>query len=373
MTGAFTPAIHEMVVDPKAMTITVGPKVFDKPDLIRRKEWDFDLKAEICGYPKGEREAKAWNKFYAKMLGCKFNYRFFGANYGLWIAGKMEQRTGNLLRCDGKNWRSFNSSLVDRAHAVLPYVNEAERDGLHHLIPIILLHKAPPHAIRAKIGRGAWRRVANNAISRNLLIMNATLRCTERRQDEAFSRLLDMPSGVMRGINHAIGESEMIAARVTPRKRPIEFHQTTHLVEDTMRMLLPGQFNPQWSYARIRQEHEAATRAVMQGKFSDKRFAPDWSFEESGYSATLLTAQIDIATEGATQHHCVASYASEAARGRCAIFRIEGKERATASVVRGAVQQVYGACNKPVSDECRDFTFKMAARFADSTKLSAAA
>ena len=368
------PAKYEMVVDAKAMTITVGPKVFDVPDLARRKECDFGLKEEICGIPQTVRDNKEWNKFYAAQLGCRFNYRFFGANYRLWITDKMEQRTGNLLKWDGKNWMAFNLELVRRAHAVLPHVNEAERDRLHHLIPIILTFTASPQAIRAKIGRGAWRRVANNAISRNLLIMNATLRCRLDRQDEAFSRLLDMPSGVMRGIHYAIGEAEMIAARITPKKRPREFQQTAHLVEDTRRMVLPGEFNPHWGLARMRQEHEAATRMIMQRRYSSKAFAPEWAFQEGPYIATLLTSQADIATEGEVQHHCVASYARSASHGECAILRIEGKERATLSVVRGAIQQVYGACNRPVSDECRAFAFTVATRFeAERTKLREAA
>lgn len=357
------PAKFEMVVDPKAMTITVGPKVFDKPDLARRKEWDFDLKEEICGAPETVRDNKEWNKFYAAQLGCKFNYRFFGANYGLWIAGRMERRTGNMLKWDGKNWMAFNTDLVRRAHAALPYVNEAERDRLHHLIPIILTFTASPQAIRAKIGRGAWRRAANNTVSRNLLIMNATLRCTRDRQDEAFSRILDMPSGIMRGIGYSVGEAEMIAARITPRKRPMEFQQTVHLIEDTRRMMLPGEFNPQWSLARIRQEHEAATRMVMQKRYSNEAFAPAWSFQDGPYTATLLTSQAEIATEGEVQHHCVASYARMAAHGECAILRIEGKERATLSVMHGTVQQVYGACNAAVSAECKLFASKVAVQY----------
>lgn len=362
---------HEIIQNDQAMTITVGPKVFDKPEVSRRAEWDFDFKSSICGSPEISRDDhKAWHKFYADMLGPKFNLRFFAANYWLWIGERMTQRTANMLKYDGKNWHIYNSDLVLRAHEQLPYVNEAERDGLYNLIPIILTHRASPQAIRANIGRGAWRRVANNSVSRNRLIMHATLRCKESAQADAFDKLLEMPSGIMRAIKLEIGDDEVIAARITPRKRVREFQATVHMIGDTRRMMLTHEFNPQWGFARMRQEHELATKAIMQRRYSSKVFAPDWSFQEGEYSATLLTSQADIATEGAVQHHCVASYARSAAMREYAVFRIEGKERATAGIRAGFVDQVYGACNARVSDDCMAFARKVATKYTASPILS---
>jgi hypothetical protein len=315
-------------------------------------------------------DPKSLHKFFAAMLGPRFNFRFFAANYWLWVGNRMTTRTGNMLRFDGKHWQSYDSELVALANAVLPYINEAERDGLYNLIPIILTHGASPQEIRAKIGRGAWRRVANNSVSRNLLIMHATRRCKEAARLESFGRLLGMPSGVMRGVmrleSGGVGEDEIVAARITPRKRPREFQQTVDLVRDTRRMMLPDEFNPQWGYARMRREHELATKAIMERRYSNKVFAADWSFEGKGFSAALLTSQASIATEGAVQHHCVASYARSAAMLEYAVFRIEGKERATAGVRDGRVDQIYGACNAHVSDECREFANKLARNFAAS-------
>lgn len=356
-----------MVSDATTMTIRVGTSVFKEPDLARRAEWDFDFKAAICGYPEGARDQKAWHKFYAEMLGCRFNFRFFAANYHLWIGNRMTERTGNMLRFEGKHWRAYNSRLVAEAHKVLPYINEAERDGLYNIIPPIIAFGAPPHGIRGIIGRGAWRRVANNSLSRNLLIMNALYRREPQYRAKMLLRLLEMPSGVMRAVGRA-DDDEVIAARITPKKRVVEFQHTVHLVRDTRGMMSRDDFNPLWGYARMRQEHEKATKAIMQRRYSDKQFAESWAFQRDGYSATLLTSQADIATEGAVQHHCVASYAYRAAGGDYAVFRIEGKERATAGIIKGRVDQVYGACNGHVSDECRDFTHKLAAAYLASTR-----
>lgn len=365
------PARYEMVTNPEAMTITVGSRVFSKPDLSRRCEWDFDFKSQICEIPREtERDQKSLHKFFATMLGPKFNFRFFAVNYWLWIGNRMTTRTGNMLKFDGKHWQHYDSTLVAAANEVLPYINEAERDDLYNLIPAILTHGTSPQEIRAKIGRGAWRRVANNTISRNLLIMHATRRCKETTHLESFVRLLDMPSGVMRGImrleSGGVGDDEIIAARITPRKRPREFQQTVDLVRDTRRMMLPDEFNPHWGYARMRREHHLATKAIMERRYSTKAFASDWTYTDKGFSAALLTSQADIATEGAVQHHCVASYARSAAMREYAVFRIEGKERATAGIRDGRVDQVYGACNSTVSEECRLFAVKIAMNYAAS-------
>lgn len=364
-------ARHELVTDPKAMTISVGSQVFSKPDLARRAEYDFHFKGQICEVPMGTgHDPKSLHKFFATMLGPRFNFRFFAANYWLWVGNRMTTRTGNMLRFEGKHWQHYDSKLVALANSVLPYINEAERDGLYNLIPAILTHSASPQDIRAKIGRGAWRRVANNSVSRNLLIMHATMRCRNEVRSDAFVRLLDMPSGVMRVVRNEVGDDEIIAARITPRKRAREFQQTLDLVSDTRRMMLPDEFNPQWGCARMRREHEQATKAIMRRRYSDKVFTPEWSFEEKGFSATLLTSQADIATEGAIQHHCVASYARSCAKREYAVFRIEGKERATAGIRDGRVDQVYGACNAHVSDECRAFAVKLAASYEAATRAA---
>lgn len=365
---------YEMVSDSQAMTIHVGSKVFSKPDLSRRWECDFHFKQEICEVPMGTgHDPKSLHTFFAKMLGPRFNFRFFAANYWLWIGNKMTTRTGNMLRFDGKHWQHYDSSLVASVNALLPYVNEAERDGLYHLIPAILAQDASPQDIRAKIGRGAWRRVTNNSLSRNLLIMHATRRCRDDARAEAFVRLLDMPSGIMRAIRSEVEDSAVIAARITPRKRVRDFQQTLDIVNDTRRMMLPSEFNPEWGLARMRREHELATKAIMQNRYSDKSFATDWSFEDGGFSGSLLTSQADVATEGAIQHHCVASYARSCAMLEYAVFRIEGKERATVGIRNGHVEQLYGACNAQVSDNCRAFADRLAAKYTTSLPARRAA
>lgn len=360
-------ARHEIVTDPKAMTITVGPRVYDRPQLARTPELHTRVKEEVCGHAPWGSGPKAVHQHFAAILGAKFNRRFQAANYWLWVGNRMTRRTADLLRHEGKHWHQYSDDLVWSAHLALPYVREAEEDGLLQLIPPIVTFRDSPQSIRRKIGQGAWRRVANNSISRNRLIMHATLRA--RRADTPpdpalFVRLLEFPSGVLRYVQGATGD-EIIAARIVRRKRGEAFQQALHMVMDTRRMVGRA-FNPRWSYARMAEEHDRATKESMRGRFSERRFADDWHFERDGFSASLLTSPFEIAAEGATQHHCVGSYAHLAKNGQYAIFKIEGKERATASLLLDGTarpDQIYAACNGAVSIECRAFASQLAAEY----------
>jgi hypothetical protein len=349
-------ALLEIVSNSQDMTVAVGERIYSRPYLWPLPERDLHLKEDICGAAPFATKKDIY-KFYASRLGTQFNRRFRAAHYWLWLGNRMRPATANMLRIGGKKWNIYSEELVVRANEVLRYVHEAEADELHQLIPAIVVFKASPQEIRREVGPATWRRIAHNSRTRNTRIMQTVARHIPDGWPERFVRLLDFPSGVL-GSAFDAGLDEQVAARVTPRKTPMAFTHTLHLVRDTIRML-EEDFNPNWSLARIRQEHDQATRSVRKKKFSDKPFADDWSFERDGYSATLLTSKLDIALEGDAQHHCVASYAGLAASGQYAVLRIEGKERATAGLQRvlagWSVQQVYGACNAGVSEACRAF------------------
>jgi hypothetical protein len=161
--------------------VRVGDIEYDKPNLTRYRESNYWVKAELCGVdlPRakdnfecpfgpdanagsaGEMGAREINKFYCDLLGPRFLYRFQAANYHTWVSPHMSQETANLLRMTGRHWMQYNNRLVERAHIVLPHIQQAERDGLVNIIPIIVLFKKSPQEIRAQIGKGSWKRVAN--------------------------------------------------------------------------------------------------------------------------------------------------------------------------------------------------------------------
>lgn len=368
-------AVFEIEENPASMTITVGPKVFDRPYLRRSPEMHTYLKEQICERP--SLPMKEVNAYYCEQLGPKFNRRFQAAMYHMWIGNRMSPITAGMLRLSGHaGWRHYSDALVYQANQVLPYVREAETDGLFHLIPAIVVFQASPSAIRREIGKGAWKRIAANSRTRNMRIMQVVEKCegAEISGKDAFVRLLDVRSGMLGAMNWC-SEEMMTAARLAPRSTTASLLETLHIVRDAHRML--GTVNPTWGLARIRREHDAAILANRRKTFSADDFAAPWAFADAGFEATLLTSPLTINVEGATQHHCVGSYWRDAQRGSYAVLKVEGKERATIGLTyqeRGwRVDQVYGACNAAVSAKCREFAYSVAERLTyDRTSARAA-
>ncbi len=359
-------AVHEMVVDPSTMTITVGSKVFDRPLLHPIPEWDTGIKEQIVERP-STNSVKEVNAFYCRELGPKFNRRFRAAMYHLWIGNRMSPATGNMLRLSGHTgWRRYSPDLVWRANQVLPYIKEAEADGLLHLIPAIVVFGASPSAIRREIGKGAWKRIAANSRTRNMRIMQATeatFAPSDEHWKQTFVKLLSVRSGHLGGAMRHIPIDDIVeASRLAPRCTPMSLLETLHIVRDARRML--GEINPAWGLPRIKREHDAAMLEQRRKRYSPAPFTEAWSFSDDGFTADLLVSPLDIVAEGDTQHHCVGSYASDAADNRYAVLKVEGKERATIGLRRTAegwlVDQVYAACNAPVSAACRVFAFRAA-------------
>lgn len=384
MTRTFTTEF-DIWTDPETLTIKIGEHYFGTPDLWQRPETDFTIKTTICG-PAGTDRIGEMHKYYGRRLGPKFNRRFHAANYWLWLGNRFATVTANMLRRGGRvGWYRYHEGLVERANRdAYPYIKEAERDGLHNLIPAIVVFGKSPSAIRAQIGPAAWRRVAHNSRTRNALIMQAVGRDMSRmwvldvpaaEQDwpTRFVRFMDYPSSILHKAFYG-NAIEMTAARVCERKTPIAFEESLHIILDAARMGV--EINPLWGLARIRREHDEAVKRDRSKKYSAVTFAKPWQFEKDGFAATLLTTPLDVAVEGGTMHHCVASYARYAQAGTYAVLKIEGSERATLGLeIHGngwKLDQVYGVCNAPVSDLCRLFALKVASNFRIEAERKAA-
>lgn len=361
----------EIVTNTSDMTITVGSKTFAEPYLWKTPEWNYDLKQEISPHPNVHSlPMKDRNKFFCEQLGPKFNLRFVAANYHLWLGDRFTRRTANMLRIGGNSgWRVYSKDLVIKANEARAHVQRAEEDGLFHLVPAIVIFGSDPQGIRKEVGPATWRRIASNSQTRNMRLMQRAQYINNDVKSD-FVSLLDFPSGVLLGVQ-SINDESKVASRLATRKTRQGYEQTFHVVRDAMRMI-GADFNKDWSLKRITEEHDKAVTAQRTKTYSDKRFAADWAWERDNFRAELLTSPLAIAVEGGTQHHCVGSYWREARDGGYAVFKVTGKERATIGAYKreGAwiLDQVYGACNAPVSVSCRDFAYKVSDEFKGYTR-----
>lgn len=314
--------------------------------------FDFDEAAD----PNWGGKMRDWHRTYAQYLGSRFNHRLYGAAFDAWC-GWASKQVRPFFSFDGYQWRALNEATVRAAIEVRDHIEQAERDGLLHLVPAIISFKDSPQGIKARIGRAAWKRIAANSKTRNHKIAQMAVRFSVPTAD-AWEAGLQMRSfGLHRAGLHGERdnpEAFVHADRICPRADVRQLDEIVHLVCDTRRM---GEYNPAWSLSRLHREHDGQAERIAAQDYPTRPFCAPQVVTVDGFTFTRLISQAEVAAEGITMRHCVASYAGSCQIREYAVFRVEGPERATLGVSlygnQRGFDQLYGVCNARVSDVCR--------------------
>lgn len=247
-------------------------------------------------------------------------------------------------------------------------IHRAQMDGIEHVAPILLALRCSPAEARKRVGKAVWRQVHHSGLWLNVSRANIML-----RSRIALVDLVQFPEGALREVLSKAkntSEAAVTHAGIIAKNRT-EFREAVMLVNDTMRM--GGEINRRWSLRRLREEHDRRAMQWARAKADPTPWAEPWSCDMDGFRFSLLNSGAAFSAEGAIQHHCVASYASDAKAGRYIIMRIEGKERATVRFgghpVR--VQEVKGRYNATVSEACRRACEKVCAEHMESVPKEA--
>lgn len=316
---------------------------------------------------------KSVNKTLHTAFGSKIPMRFSAAMYNTFIKANIPQEAYFAVTDFGKHWKTFDPRMVNIAVRCNHLVQQAIRDNTLNVLPLMLHKKMDTQQLKAEYGKGLWKKLSNTSKSR----MKLLARVIDENPEWAEVRTCMLKE--YRG-NIFGDEAALIAARVAPKAGT--FRQTEHMIYDTVRMAnRQGEtVNLRWSYKRWEEEHSRLTKDLLTKQYSDKPFTDVAVYEEGGYTFTLLNNQLDIATEGKTMHHCVASYAGQASRGKYAVFRVEGKgERATLGLNYGNLlpirprefyfDQCYGKMNSLVSENLRTAALTITTRHNDYLRL----
>lgn len=241
----------------------------------------------------------------------------------------------------------------------------AQEDGIENVAPILLALRSDPQAARIRVGKGVWKKIHHSDLYLNIARANVLLRSRITLPD-----LIEFPPGSLREVLAKIRATNetvvIVAGRIS--KNRTEFREAVMLVKDAIRM--GGEPKNTWSLRRLREEHDRRALALALAKSDPTPWYEPWSCEVDGFLFSLLRSHADFAAEGATQRHCVASYARDAKARSCLVMRIEGRERAT--VRFGGcpikVQEVRARFNGPVSKACRRACEKICAEYLESER-----
>jgi hypothetical protein len=355
--------------------VKLGDEVFSKYIEVPNNpfmfnDWLLQYARDYCvkfWEDKDEVKPRVLNKKLHENFGSKITLRLNAALYNTFIKANFPRETYFAISRRGRLWNTFSPNMVQTAIKNKHLVDQAIKDRTINLIPLMLEFEEDPQQLRKRFGKGLWKQLAHTSKTRMKhlapLLRYSTEITSLRTGILPFVSLYHMTTMNIEGCL-------LTAAKVAPRIK--DFEQTLDVVRDTIRMADRAgvEVNHNWSYRRWNEEHDRLSWDVARKGYSEKKFAEDCVFTQNGYTFTLLTSQADIAMEGTTMRHCVAFYAHMASQGKYAVFKIEGKERATLGLSVGPfldvanlkpdrvpyaiLQQCYGPRNQPISSELRD-------------------
>lgn len=359
----------------KKNVVLLGDKEFTFFTNIAKSYHQFYWDMAGRGFELGQYDnhPKVLHKVLHEAFGSKIPYRFGAAMYNTFIRDNFPVETHFAMRFTGKNWKLFSPSLVKRALTRIDLVQQAVKDNTLNLLPLMIRTGMNTQELKQRFGSGTWKKIAKTSKSR-MMYLSQYLEV----EDESVKGWVDIRTCMLRAASGLHHDVELIAAKIAPKAGTLR--ATEILIYDTMEMAkrLGETCNPNWSYRRWNEAHDEFTKNFYTKKYSSKPFTEVVSYEEGPYTFTLLNSQSEIAIEGSTMRHCVGSYAERAARGDYAVFKVEGKERATLglykhhSMVEGTgmmFDQCYGFGNSRCSDELIAAAYKILGRHNDYLRL----
>jgi hypothetical protein len=364
--------------------VKLGDKVFSKYEEVPRDAFQFNDWL-LQSFPQPHEfepdvpdliAPRLVNRKLCYLFGSKITLRLNAALYNTFIKSNFPVETYFAINRQGKRWRTFSPVDVNHAIANKHLIDQAVKDHTINLIPLMLTYEEDTQQLRKRFGKGLWKQLSHTSKTRMRYLAPLLHKNTE---------FVTVRTGILKKIsiweefvyrnNPEFDPAKIAAAKIAPRVA--DFEHTEMVIRDTLRMAQRqrSEVNYDWSYRRWNEEHELLSREINKSRFPDKKFTEDCIFTEGGYTFTLLTSQLDIATEGNTMKHCVSSYARTASNGDYAVFKVEGKERATLGIVidnvnKASLQQCYGYCNTMVCDDLRSVLPLIVRMYDDTLRLT---
>jgi hypothetical protein len=321
---------------------------------------------------------KLINKTLHEYFGSKIYLRFPAAMYNTFIRDNIPYEAHFAVSYNGYHWKKFDTAKVNVAVLHNHLVQQAVKDKTLNVLPLMLHKRMDTQQLKAHYGKGLWKKLANTSKTRMKYLAPLI---------DGNEEWVSIRSGILEKLNPAMNPLQpqtatLIAAKIAPTVS--RFGATNHIVRDTLILAQDHgeEVNYNWSLARWSEEHNRLAAKKYESNFSKKPFTDVVTYEEDGYTFTLLNTEFDIALEGTSMRHCVASYAKRASQGNYQVFKVEGKERATLGlyyrVARWLVNddtteitfdQCYGYRNSSVSERLRAAAYKVMEKQNDCLRL----
>lgn len=373
---------HEFKVDEVTKTISFAGVEFKRFQLLRKASESMSLMDAYDEQPVVGHKNPNARKFSDKyqITPAKFRKVFNAKMLNLWVDPIKEHANRFAYNSMGK----LNPTKVACIWEVLPEIEQAKKDGIYHIVPWILAEGKNPHELKEKFGKGTWKKICSQSMTRNKFIAAGSSRF---RYEGSVEDALALPSYILkRGGNSNLSwkpvtkwlvENKLINSKplMFPKRREVE--QLAHMYTDTQRMSgeLGKGFSHNWGPDKMKEKHAEYVRLINLKRYSPEPYECLKGIEvkevqHKGYVATLLDSAALVHEEGEVMHHCVGGYASSVAQGNYLVYSVtkDGKRSSTIAfrgekiaitenfkLVGGRTDwrfnQHYGYCNAYIEDK----------------------
>lgn len=286
-------------------------------------------------------------------LGCslaKFTSMLHGASYRAYIKDNevLHNRFG-LLRGTGR--LSRDSYVVKLVNYNIDILKEYISDGNAHMAGYGLTLGNASTA-KEMLGKGLWKQLCRNSLSRNDLICKilvyTSLTTKDLRRGNGLSIkglvmfLNKIPSTLFKRfsaqdimttylVSKHTCTPDLIGKVVKYLNKPLcriddrEIMRYNDIISDTFRMI-PTDYNPEWSIKRIIKEHKDAAGRALLSKASTKIFSsvdilPN-IYSHGDFTASICKSAYDMVLLGIQENHCIGTYSRYVEHGHYIAYLI---------------------------------------------------
>lgn len=161
------------------------------------------IEAKTNDLTDGANGDKLLHQFFARHLGPGFNRRMTAISHRVFIE-PLGGSARHIARSKGWGFYYPLHKLAD-LKSVLTEVQQAEKDGIANVVPLIISLKKGPHELKKIFGKGLWSKIANASMAQN--------KRTAWAIDNFSSKHEDITNDEIRSIGAAMMETKAWAQR----------------------------------------------------------------------------------------------------------------------------------------------------------------
>lgn len=241
----------------------------------------------------------------------------------------------------GFNKRGVDPITLSKIVKSKDLLDQVKEDNLINLIPFVCKYNKSPAELKVMFGKH-WKKIANNSLHKNKYLLNYK----EAGEYAEFPTTLLMQRDLTRS---SVNLMKHLTLYYKGKWRDISKNkEVIHLFRDTERLALSldKAVNPSWTPRRLKEEHDRMTKEVNARMYPKENYEVIKGIQTTELTyqdlvAVLIKSPYDLAEEGTSMGHCVASYDYQVKEGSYLVYSVRDKDMKRLSTIGVSIDK-YG-------------------------------